>query len=493
MGVVRRAFLMATIEQYSQVAVSIAMIAVLSRLLDSNEIGIAVIGLGIGTLAFNFREFVTSEYLIQRDSVSREDVRTAFTLMFGFSVVIGCLLFLSSSWLADFYAQPGLHAFIRILALTGIIDASVCTITALLRRDMEFGLVTRINALGIMTNAAVTMSLAFSHFGYMSYAWGSLAAAIVKLLLAFHARPIFWMWRPCLAGWRAMINFSAFKGASTVLDRAYETIPQLILGRFMPLTAVGIFNRANLVCGIPDKFFLSAIFSVAFPAFAAEVRAQRSVKEAYLRTISYITALYWPCLLCMAILAHPIVDITLGQAWDEVAPILQILSVAAIFWFPNILTYPVLVALGANREAFEANFIGRGISIFIICGASFYGLYALSLSQFIVLPFQMMLALIYVRRHVPFSWGELRAILYKSGLVTLGAIVGPLAVLVANDLQFELSILQACFAGLLSAIGWLAALILTGHPFLEELTRIANLVLPKLPLLRGKAAAKEFP
>ncbi|MCB8828749.1 oligosaccharide flippase family protein, partial [Escherichia coli] len=84
---------MAILEQYSQVIVSVAMITVLSRMLSSSEIGIAVIGLGIGTIALTVREFVTSEYLIQRDTLTREDIRTSFTLTFGFSTVIGCALF----------------------------------------------------------------------------------------------------------------------------------------------------------------------------------------------------------------------------------------------------------------------------------------------------------------------------------------------------------------------------------------------------------------
>ncbi len=480
MGTVRRAFFMAALEQYSQVVVSLAMIAVLSRLLDSTAIGIAVIGLGIGTIAFNIREFVTSEYLIQRTSVSRDDVRTAFTLMFGSSLLICCCLSVLAPWLADFYAQPGLKMFIFVLAISGVIDASVSTIAALLRRDMEFGTLTRINALGSIANAVVTVLLAWFDFGYMSYAWGALAAASVRMMLGFHARPVLWMYRPSLTGWRLFIVFGGYKGASTVLDRTYEALPQLILGRFMPLTAVGLFNRANLVCGLPDKFLLSALFSVAFPAFAAEVRAQRSVKEAYLKIIGYITALYWPALIVLAILAYPIVHIALGQAWDEAVPLVQILSIAAVFWFSNILTFPVLVAMGANQQAFEANFIGRGLSVIVICVASFFGVYALVLSQFIVLPFQMVISLIYVRRHVPFAWSELFAILYNSAQVTLGAVVGPLAVLAAHGFRFDMSIGLALLASLLSAIGWLAALILTKHPFFDEIVKIAELLMPRL-------------
>jgi O-antigen/teichoic acid export membrane protein len=480
LGTVRRAFFMATLEQYSQVIVSLAMIAVLSRLLDTTAIGIAVIGLGIGTIAFNIREFATSEYLIQRIDVSREDIRTAFTLMFGTSLLICCGLSAFAPWIAEFYAQPALKMFIIILAFSGVIDSSVSTIAALLKRDMQFGAMTRINALGVITNAAVTVTLAWFDFGFMSYAWGTLVSALVRMVLAFHARPILWMYRPCLKGWRSFFVFGGYKGASTVLDRTYEALPQLVLGHFMPLTAVGLFNRANLVCGLPDKFMLSALFSIAFPAFAAEVRQNRSVKEAYLRLISYITALYWPAQLVLAILAYPIVHIALGPAWDGAVPLVQLLSLAAIFWFPNILTFPVLVALGANREAFEANFIGRGLAMVVICVASFYGLYALVFSQFIVLPFQMAISLIYVRRHVPFAWTEFAAILCNSALVTFGAVIGPLGILAAHGFAFDLSIGLALVATLLSAAGWLTALVLTKHPLLDEIIHMVELFMPRL-------------
>jgi hypothetical protein len=53
-------------------------------------------------------------------------------------------------------------------------------------------------------------------------------------------------------------------------------------------------------------------------------------------------------------------------------------------------------------------------------------------------------------------------------------------ILAAHGFAFDLSILQALFAGLLSAIGWLAALVITKHPFLEELIRAVGLFVPRL-------------
>jgi O-antigen/teichoic acid export membrane protein len=308
----------------------------------------------------------------------------------------------------------------------------------------------------------------------MSLAIALIAGSVVRAILTFHAKPEIWMFLPCLAGSRSIFAFGGYKGASSILDRVYESLPQLVLGRIMPLSAVGVFNRANLVCGLPDKLMLSAAFSVAFPAFAAEVRAKRAVKESYLRMISYISVLFWPSSLMLAILADPIVNIVLGHGWLAVVPILQILCCATVFSFANILTYPVLVAFGANRDAFTANFVGRGISTIVICLASSHGLIALALSQFISLPFQMYVSFRYIRRRVHFEWTELLAVMARSGVITLMAIAGPVVILVLNGFDFDFSAASAALSVLLSATGWMIGMVAFRHPLLDELPAISE-------------------
>jgi len=477
MGTVRRAFFMATLDQYCQIVISVVLIAVLSRLLDSTAIGVAAIGLSIGTIAFTVREFATSEFLIQREQLQPADVRTGTTLVFGLSTIIAVGLALLSPFIASFYSIPSLQAFICLVAVSGVIDGLVSPHTALLRREIEFGSLTRINVAGAVANAIVALVAAWQGYGFMSLAIAVIAAAAVRAVLTLHAKPEIWMFRPSLVGSRSIFGFGGYKGASSVLDRVYESLPQLVLGRIMLPSAVGIFNRANLVCGLPDKLMLSAAFSVAFPAFAAEVRAKRAIKETYLRMVSYISVLFWPSSLMLAILADPIVNIVLGHGWLAVVPILRILCCATIFSFANILTYPVLVAFGANRDAFTANFVGRGVSTVIICFASFHGLVALALSQFISLPFQMYISFRYIRRRVPFEWKGLLAVLARSGVITLMAIAGPLMIVALSGFDFGLSLAESALCILLAATGWMTGIIVFRHPLLDELPVILERML----------------
>jgi O-antigen/teichoic acid export membrane protein len=287
----------------------------------------------------------------------------------------------------------------------------------------------------------------------MSFAFGLLAGALTTTLLAFAARPVASVFRPSISSLREALHFGSYMGATSVLNKIYETLPQLLLGRIMTTTSVGIFNRANAVCGLPDRVFLSAVFSVAFPILAEQVRQGEDLRRSYLRAISYITVVYWPSQILLALLAYPVVHIILGGNWSDAPPIVAILCLASTFWFPVILTYPLLIALGENREAFVSNCIARIVSAVVLCSASLWGLTALALSQFITLPFQMVVSLHFVRKHVQFEWKDLLEAIRPSAIVTASAMLGPVAVIAAHGFALDISPLAGFLAGLLAIAG----------------------------------------
>ena len=82
-------------------------------------------------------------------------------------------------------------------------------------------------------------------------------------------------------------------------------------------------------------------------------------------------------------------------------------GIAGLAWFPVILTSPVLLAVGANRDRVLADFLGRSLSAVVLCSSAYFGIMAMAASKLVTLPYQMILSLYFVRRHVPFRWGEL--------------------------------------------------------------------------------------
>jgi O-antigen/teichoic acid export membrane protein len=460
---------MATGEQYLRLAVNFASIAAVSRLLTPAEVGVSVIGTGIMAIALGVREFATSDFLIQRDKVVHDDVRASFTVVLLLTALMTIGVFALAPWFGAFYGEEKLAQFLQISAIAGLIEALSFPTRGLLRRDMAFGTLAFINTASAAVTGVATVLLALAGFSYMSFAWGVLAAAGTTTVLSLYFRPDLSMFRPVFRSWGNVLVFGGYNGASYVINRAYVALPQLVLGHILPPSAVGLFNRACLVSDIPDKVVLTSVFSIAFPALAAESRKGGSLKQPYLRALGLITVLYWPGQVMLVLLAYPIVSLLLGQQWLSVVPLLQVLAIASLAWFPVILTSPVLLALGANRDRVTADFIGRSVAAVIMCSAAWFGIMAMAASKLVTLPFQMVLSLWFVRRHAPFRWREVCAALWKSAVVTAGSATGPAGIVAMSDSGFDLSIAATALAVTVAAAGWLAGVVMVRHPILLEL------------------------
>lgn len=474
----RRGILMAALEQYAGLLFNFLTVIAVSRFLGPAETGAGVVGLSIGAIIFSLREFASPEFLIRIEKVQDHDIRTSMTFLMMVTLFLSGGLYLARDYFAASYHDPSLLLFLDITIIAALVESLSLPVVALLRREMAFGRLARIRTAGSGFGAAVTIAMAALGFGHMCFAFGLLASALMTTGLAMAIYPLARLLRPSLASISIAWRFGIYLGGNAGLNKICETFPQLMLGRFMPIASVGIYNRANTLSGLPDRVFLSAVFTVAFPMLSAHARAGGDVARAYVRALSYISVVYWPAQALLALLAYPAVQLILGPGWTEAALIVSITSLASLFWFPVILTYPLLMALGANREAFISNLVSRLVATAILCFAAFHGLFAVALSQFISMPFQMVVAVVYVRKHAPFSYRVLGKELMKSALVTIFALSGPLVLVAIDGFNLEMHWSRALVMGLVAVASWLLALFVTRHPFTKELV-------PVLRWLRG--------
>ena len=183
-----------------------------------------------------------------------------------------------------------------------------------------------------------------------------------------------------------------------------------------------------------------------------------------MRALAYITVFFWPALVLLALLAYPAVSLLLGREWREVAPLLQVMALGGLAWFPATLTTPVLLAVGANRDRVLAVLVTRSVSGVVLCCAAYFGVMAMAASRLVTQPYLMVLSLWFVRRHIPFRWREVWASLWKSAVVTASTTAGAVCVVAAAESNFDLSIAAT------------AGVVMTQHPILLEFKKAAEVV-----------------
>lgn len=475
MAGIRRALLLSTGDRYFSLISNFLTVAIVSRMLTPAEIGVSVIGMAIVGFASSVREFASSSFVIQRPDLTRTDIQSAFTVMLGFTLLIASVLLLAAPFLANFYEEAGLRAYLRIVALGMMLDLISTIIITLLRRDMAFGKVAAINVAGVAVAAVTTVGLAHMGFSYQSFAIAWLASAAAMAIISFIAMPHPWIFRPTLSHWREMAAFGGYHGATVFLFKIYEMVPSLVLGRLQSPTAAALFNRSIALCQIPDKLILSGAMSVMLPAFAAAARSGRALRRPYLGAVEIITALHWTALLMIALLAYPIVNVVLGNQWLEVVPLVRIIAIASLFSFSFEINYPVMISLGAIRDLFKRALIAFPVSAAIITAAAWAGgVHAMAWSMMIVIPFQAYVSLTFVKRRLRIRWIQIYMAVRKSAVVAIASMLGPILVAAILGDGLELSFRASVVAVLISGMAWLATLAATRHPLFDELAHAAS-------------------
>ena len=453
--------------------VNLASATVLSRLLTPAEFGISVLGMSLLAVAEAVRELGSVAYLVQQKDLTQAKIRTVFTISLIVTLTMTVALLMLSGPLARFYEIPGLARYVEIIAISYAIAPFAHPIQAVLSRDMEFDKIAVLDTLTMLISALASVVLVLLGFGYLGLAWATVISGATWTLLGLFVRRDFSVYRPSLAEWRDVLTFGAYGSATAVLYRSSESLFNLMLGKMLDPRAVGLFQRGVLLAQFPEKVILAGIGAVALPAFSDHARQGGALKTAYLGALEHMTAVQWPALILLAIVANPLVSLLFGPQWRDSIPIVQILAVALMFNFPATLNYPIQVAVGAIRHTVPLAFVQTAVSLTILTFAAQYGLRAVALGTFITIPFSVALSVRVVRSHVPFPWREFAGATMKSAVVAALTGAGPVGVLAFLGTGGPPILLVAIGTGL-GGIGWLAGLWLTSHPLFLEIRNAAE-------------------
>ncbi|WP_407194002.1 oligosaccharide flippase family protein [Bradyrhizobium sp. STM 3566] len=466
---VQRSILFSALDRYIGLMLVFVATAVLARLLSPEEFGIyAVVNAITSIIAACFQEFAGASYLIQKRELSRASVQTTFTVNLVISAATAFMLFVFAQPIARLFELDGLRQGIEISALNFLLLPFSGTIAALFRREMQFGTLAICNLAAGATIAVVSIALALAHFSYMAPLWGAVAGNAVLAVMLLIWRREFGAMRPSLVDFREIIGFGLYSGAVSVVNVFYGLAPQLFLARVLDFTAVGLYSRAIASTQIFDKLVTQVISPVVMPAVVARSKSGGDLKAVYLEAIQLLSAVQWPFLAFMAIMARPIILIWLGPTWLEIVPLVQLLCVGNLALFAACLTYPVFVAVGRVQDALISSLISLPPSLLVVFGASFLGVHAVAATALVTLPFQAAVAFHFLGRHLDIRPGEFVRTLLRSGAVTALVIAGASICAALTDAQGLSPLAGLASAFSVAALCWWLGLAVTGHPLLQQ-------------------------
>jgi O-antigen/teichoic acid export membrane protein len=489
-NVVHRSIFFSALERYGGVIFFVASTAILSRLLTPHEFGIYAVVNAISTLiAASFQEFGGANYLIQKPSLSTQDIRSAFTVTLCLSVLFAAALFLLRDVAAWFFSEDGLKIGIAVSTLNLLVSPFLITKSTLLRRDMAFGRLAWCNLAGTFITAVTSIALATLNYSFMAPIWGTIIGNVAVLALLITPRHDTKIFCPSFCASGDIFRFGAYSSGTVIINVLYNLAPQLILARIIDFNAVGLYGRASNITQLFDKWVIQVLNPVILPAISAHKRAGGDLKRTYLDAIELIAVVQWPFLLFFALMADPIIGIWLGETWSEIVPLIRMLCIASLSLFAGCLTYPVLVALGFVRDTLVSSLISLPPSLLAIFVASFFGVRAVAACALLTLPFQAIVALCFVGRRLAITPVDLIRATLKSGIVTAYSVGGILVSMGITEFSSAGPIISLISASIFAAAAWWLGLIMTKHPLLGQIGMATDSMAVDVPWLPLRAAS----
>ncbi|MET3133199.1 O-antigen/teichoic acid export membrane protein [Oxalobacteraceae bacterium GrIS 1.11] len=469
MSATRTSFLFSFAEKYTLLLLGIAGAMVMSRLLTPVEIGVYSVGAVLVGLAQVVRDFGVGQYLIQEKDLTREKIRAALATSIIVAWLLAALVLLGSPAVAGFYREPRLQLVLQLLAINFLLIPFSSMTLPYLRRQLRFSAIFAINAANSLVTFLVSVALALLGFSYLSLAWAAVAGTVAGLLVSLLVRPSALPWLP---GWRGIgriVSFGSLSTAGAVVDEVGVAAPELIIGKMIDVASVGMFSKAQGLLGVFNQAITSAVSPVIFPLFAACAREGGDVRQAYLTTISYLTALAWPFFIFLGMMALPLVNLLYGPQWNAAVPLIRIMCFSSALYSMFSMARYLFVATGHVKAQTQLDALSVPFRVALIALAAPFGLFwvawAVVLGTLLRcwLTYRCLAALSGLRLGA--LLGAVRKSLVLGGLTALA----PGAVLQAMPPQADDFLMPLALAGFGSLLCWSAGLVLLKHEIAGEL------------------------
>jgi len=284
-------------------------------------------------------------------------LNTAWTMNIGRAVILfltACGLAWPMAWL---YEEPLLLQMIPFVAVTLLIMAFEPTRAETASRHMALGRVTLMELLAQTISVAFMLVLAWATGSIWALAAGNVISAVVHLILAWTILPgisnRFHLDRDAV---RELLNFGRWIFFSTMAGFVVLQSDKLILGHFLTLEQLGLYNIGFFLAGFPLMLGQLLVQRLMIPIYRASPPRESAENFARLRKIRFMLSTFLICAVTpLALGGVYIVDILYDDRYVTSGAITMLVSMAMLPQMLGLTYDQVALAQGDSRGFFRLN------------------------------------------------------------------------------------------------------------------------------------------
>jgi teichuronic acid exporter len=321
---------------------------ILARLLFPEQFGL------IGMLAIFIavaQSFLDSGFgaaLIQKRDATQTDTASIFYFNIFIGLMAAGLVCLIAPWIAAFYKQPILTPLMRAMSLVIVINSFGLIQGTLLTKEINFKTQTKVGLIAGILSGSIGVTLAAVGFGVWSLAIQQISNAFFRTVFLWYFSP----WRPTLLfslkSLMGMYSFGSRLLLSDVINRIFDNIYLVVIGKLFSAVDLGLFTRAKTLQDIPSQTLPEVVGRVSFPVFSTIQDDPAKLKRGLKRALTTLVLVNFPMMIGLAAIARPLVLVMLTEKWNACIPYFQLLCISSLLYPVHLMNLNVLQALGRS-------------------------------------------------------------------------------------------------------------------------------------------------
>jgi O-antigen/teichoic acid export membrane protein len=355
------------VAQVMMFATQVVGTMVLARLLtpaDYGLIGMVAVILALGVV---LQEAGLSTATIQQPHITQEQVSALFWANTLISVVLSVIVAAAAPLIAAFYHQPSLVAVTMVLAVSFGVNGLNNEHLALLNRAMYFKSLAVIQFVPQLAYFGVAIGLGIAGARYWALVAGSMAQAVLSLVLAL----ALCRWLPGRlvrhSGVGAMLRFGGNVLGFNILDFFSQNLDNILIGRYLGPTQLGLYSKAYGLFSLPVAQFRTPVQRVALPVLSTLRDDPVRYRRYYRHAVNLLAFLTVPFTLVCFWEAPFLIGLLLGPQWLGAVPVFRILAVPGLI--QAVISTRGLVLLSQGRAD---RFFRWGVVNAVVTSAAFF-------------------------------------------------------------------------------------------------------------------------
>lgn len=428
------------------------------QFLSRAEVGLAALAWSVSVLLESFNGLGVSYVIVRQRDLTHHDLSGLFWFSTLLGVAMVAVMAAAGPYLAVFYADWRLYPMMLVAATKLIFVGAALVPLNILTRDLHFKTSGAVQTLATLGEALTKVVLVAAGFGAWGLVISNLARGVFLCLALWWLAPFKPAWQAADAAVRKAIRFGLRVSASGTLYQAYRNMDNLLIGRVLGASVLGIYQTAFQLGMTPLEIVLQLVNRVQFPIYSALREKPAELAQAFNRSARTLFLFLGPVAVFLCFASSDILSLIGGGKWLPAVPLIQVLVWASLLRGMSQLFPQLYIATGHPKyavvdSAVTGGTLVAGFGLALAFAPPGQGALWVAWVWLLSYPVPLVAHYVMVRRSAPIQAGDFLRTLLKPaiGIASLSLLLG------------LGSLLRASLGSPVLMLALLAALALGGH------------------------------